>query len=79
MLPSTVLFVYMGTAVKNISDIMNEDAEYSFQKQLLFYAGLILTIISVVVITVVTGRAIQQELRSAEHRKSAIRQKSFLV
>jgi len=73
MLPSTILFTYMGTAAKNINDIVSRDdadkTEKNPMEQVLFYIGLILTLISVVLITIISGRAIKEELREAELKK----------
>jgi len=63
----------MGTAAKNINDIVSRDdadkTEKNPMEQVLFYIGLILTLISVVLITIISGKAIKEELKEAELKK----------
>jgi len=68
MLPQSVLFVYIGTAAKNLSDIIH--GKKSPVNQTLFYAGLLLTLISTLLITYISTKAIQEELREMEQKKS---------
>jgi len=68
MLPQSILFVYMGTAAKNISDILNS-TERNPMDELLFYLGICFTVITIVVITVISTKAIKQELHTAEEKK----------
>jgi len=68
MLPQSILFVYMGTAAKNISHLLNS-TERNPNDELLFYFGICFTVISVVVITVISTKAIKQELQNVEDKK----------
>jgi len=69
MIPQSILFVYMGTAVKNISDLSENQSNQSPLSQFLFYFGLVVSIITAIGITFITSKAIKKELREAEQKK----------
>jgi len=69
MLPSTILFVNMGTAAKNISDIVNVQGNTEPVSFLTFFT-LGITLISVIIVTIISGKAIKEELKEAEAKKT---------
>jgi len=68
MLPSTVLFVYVGTAAKNLSDILNDTGDKNPAHNFMIWIGLGITLISVVSITLISMRTIKQELHEGERK-----------
>ena len=56
MLPQTILFVHMGTAMKSLSDVTgNEDSSNNY----IWFIGILVSIVSIGVITAITSKAIQ--------------------
>ena len=73
LLPQSMLFVYMGTAVKSLSNnSLEEDSSSNFA----FYIGIAMTLISTVIISIITSRAIKEELQDAEYIRN---QRKILV
>ncbi len=60
MFPGTVMYVYFGTAVKSIGDLLDGNIEGGHQKHILLGIGLVATIAVTVYVTRVARRAIRQ-------------------
>lgn len=58
MLPGTILFVYLGSTTRRLSDILAGKVQASAAHQLFFYIGLVATVLVTVVITRVARRAL---------------------
>jgi hypothetical protein len=64
MLPPTAFFCYIGTAARSVTDVLARSSDDSDPTRTwVMYISLILTIVAAVVITIMTSRAIQRELR----------------
>jgi len=61
MLPGTVLYVYLGTTVRTIADLLTGNVERTPAQTVLFWGGLVVTVI----VTVLVTRAARQALRQA--------------
>jgi len=68
MFPGTLMYVYLGSAVKNIADLARGDFEGGPWQNVLFFAGLIAT----VVVTVLVTRIAKQALDRAVHDSSVV-------
>lgn len=62
MFPGTVLYVYLGTAAKSLTDLASGNMEGGTAKQVLLAAGLVATVLVTVVITRVAKRALKEVL-----------------
>jgi uncharacterized membrane protein YdjX (TVP38/TMEM64 family) len=66
MLPATTLYVYIGTSLKNISDIVQGNAPAANHWQhVLFWGGLALSAVLVSIFTRIAKQALQSRLDSA--------------
>ncbi len=66
MLPATTLYVYIGTSLKSISDLVQGKAPAaSHWQQLLFWGGLVLSAVLVAILTRIAKQALQNRLDSA--------------
>lgn len=61
MLPGTVLYVYLGHAAGNLTELLAGERESGPYEQAAFYVGLAATAAVTVVITRIAGRALRQE------------------
>eukprot|EP00456_Euglypha_rotunda_P022633 TRINITY_DN19034_c0_g1_i1.p1 TRINITY_DN19034_c0_g1~~TRINITY_DN19034_c0_g1_i1.p1 ORF type:complete len:210 (-),score=19.64 TRINITY_DN19034_c0_g1_i1:392-1021(-) len=66
MLPGTAAEVYFGTAIKNLTDLVNGEAEESVGERVFFWCGLASTIIITIYITVWLKKELQEELQKYE-------------
>jgi len=65
MLPATTLYVYIGTSLKSISDLVQGKVTTgNHWQQLLFWGGLVLSAVLVVIFTRIAKQALQSELGS---------------
>jgi len=62
MMPATIMEVYFGTAVKNVSDLVAGHVEDSVLSRIFFYSGLMLTLGVTVLVTVWVKRKLDLEL-----------------
>ena len=69
MLPGTVMYVYLGSALKSLADVAAGAPEGGTPQTVFFVAGLVMTIVATVVITRVARRALNEAV--AEHRTPA--------
>jgi uncharacterized membrane protein YdjX (TVP38/TMEM64 family) len=66
MLPGTVMYVYLGSALKSLAEVAAGAPEGGAPQTVFFVAGLVMTVIATVVITRVARRALNEAV--AEHR-----------
>jgi uncharacterized membrane protein YdjX (TVP38/TMEM64 family) len=65
MLPATTLYVYIGTSLKSISDLVQGKVTTgNHWQQLLFWGGLVFSAVLVVIFTRIAKQALQSELGS---------------
>ena len=69
MLPGTIMYVYLGSALKSLGDVAVGAPEGGTPQTVFFVAGLVMTIVATVVITRVARRALNEAV--AEHRAPA--------
>lgn len=69
MLPGTVMFVYLGSALKSLAEVAAGAPEGGAPQTVFFIVGLVMTIVATVVITRVARRALNEAV--AEHRTPA--------
>ncbi|NOY41724.1 MAG: TVP38/TMEM64 family protein [Planctomycetes bacterium] len=60
MFPGTILYVYLGTAIKNIADLVSGNYEGGMSQKLLLGVGLLATVVVTVYITRVARAAIRE-------------------
>lgn len=73
MLPGTIMFVYIGSVARSISDIATEDSSdasgsdpAATGRTVLFIVGLVATILVVVLVSYIAGNAVRKELKAAK-------------
>ncbi len=69
MLPGTVMYVYVGSALKSLADVAAGSSAGGTPQTVFFVVGLVMTIVATVVITRVAKRALNEAV--AEHRTPA--------
>jgi len=62
MLPTTIMEVYFGTAIQNVTDIISGNLHNSVLSRVFFWVGLALSIVATVAITVRMKRLLRTEL-----------------
>jgi uncharacterized membrane protein YdjX (TVP38/TMEM64 family) len=62
MLPGTLMYVYIGSGLKNAAEIFSGQASRKPEAQLLFYTGLIVTVILTLWITRIARKALSGKL-----------------
>lgn len=60
MLPGTIMYVYLGTVAKSLTDLLAGKAEVGIAAKVLQWVGLLATIVVTVYVTKVAGQAIRQ-------------------
>ncbi len=60
MLPGTILYVYFGTAIKNIADLVGGNFDGGWQQKVLLGVGLLATLVVTVYVTRVARTAIRE-------------------
>jgi len=63
MFPATVMFVYIGAALQSIQEVVSGSFEGSLATKLLFWGGLVATVVVAVLVTWVARNAIKEALR----------------
>jgi len=66
MLPGTVLYVYLGTTVRNLADLLTGNIEYTPAQTVLFWGGLAVTVVVTVLITRAARQALRQVVPTAD-------------
>jgi uncharacterized membrane protein YdjX (TVP38/TMEM64 family) len=69
MLPGTVMYVYVGSALKSLADVAAGSPKGGTPQTVFFVVGLVMTVVATVVITRVARRALNEAV--AEHRAPA--------
>jgi uncharacterized membrane protein YdjX (TVP38/TMEM64 family) len=70
MLPGTVMYVYLGSAVKNLADLAAGRVEGGIGKILWFFAGLFATVAATVLITRVAKQALDKAIANPGELKA---------
>ena len=70
MFPGTVMYVYFGTAVKNIADLIGGNFEGGMAQKILLAVGLIATVIVTVYVTQVARKVIREYVPDEEAPES---------
>ena len=73
MLPGTVMYVYLGSAVKNLADLAAGNVEGGVGQKILFCVGLAATVTVTVVITRIAQQALNTAVLGAEPRQQTHR------
>lgn len=60
MLPGTVMYVYIGAGLRSITEIAADNVETTAQGRILFWFGLIATVVVTILITRIARKAIKQ-------------------
>jgi uncharacterized membrane protein YdjX (TVP38/TMEM64 family) len=81
MLPGTVMYVYLGSAVKNLADLVAGRIEGGPGQSVLFFVGLLATVVVTVYVTRVAKRALDQAVdqRAETTRPEALRGRQPLI
>src|SRR5262245_1745047 len=66
MLPGTVMYVYLGSAVKSLADLVAGKVDGGYAQKLLFVAGLVSTVVVTVYVTRLARRALRQAIPEPE-------------
>ena len=69
MLPGTIMYVYLGSALKSLADVAAGAPEGGTPQTIFFVLGLVMTIVATVVITRVAKRALDEAV--GQHRTPA--------
>ncbi|MFV1964834.1 MAG: TVP38/TMEM64 family protein [Pirellulaceae bacterium] len=69
MFPGTVMFVYLGSALKSLTEVAAGAPKGGMPQRIFFVAGLVMTVVTTVVITRVATRALNETV--AGHRTPA--------
>jgi uncharacterized membrane protein YdjX (TVP38/TMEM64 family) len=68
MLPGTAMYVYLGSAVKSLADLVAGNVNGGYAQKVLFFAGLVATVVVTVLVTRIAKRALDKAItESAEH------------
>lgn len=66
MLPGTVMYVYFGSALKSIADIVAGNFQGGVGQRVLFFIGLVATVIVTIFVTRIAKKALNQAVPSDE-------------
>jgi uncharacterized membrane protein YdjX (TVP38/TMEM64 family) len=66
MLPGTVLYVYLGSAIHDFADLVSRGGERTPAQMALFWAGLAATAVVTILVTHIARRALKQALPAVE-------------
>ena len=58
MIPGTLVYVYVGTAVSNVAEFFDETREKTWQEKAFFWGGLVVTLIVTTIVTRVAKKAL---------------------
>ncbi|MCA9245679.1 MAG: TVP38/TMEM64 family protein [Planctomycetales bacterium] len=65
MFPATVMYVYLGSAVRNLADLFRDGAPRNAGQNVLFYVGLAATVIVTIVVTRIAKRTLGEAIPAA--------------
>ena len=60
MFPATVLYVYLGSVVKSLSEFVDPDRQVNLGERVFFWSGLVVALIVTVVVTRIARKALQE-------------------
>ena len=66
MLPGTVMYIYLGSTVKELADVAAGNVEGGPARRVLFFVGLAATVVVTVYVTRLARRALRQAVPEAE-------------
>ena len=73
MLPGTLLYVYLGSAVGDVGQLMSDGVQDSGRAgSLMFYGGLVATAVVTIIITKVAKQALADATTSTANNNDAI-------
>jgi len=67
MLPGTVMYVYFGSAAKNLADVATGNAAARPASQVFFYVGLVLAVVVSVIVARIARVALTEAVEDGEH------------
>jgi len=67
MLPGTIMYVYLGSALKSLADVAAGSPKGGTPQTVFFVVGLVMTVVATVVITRVARRALNEAVARASH------------
>jgi uncharacterized membrane protein YdjX (TVP38/TMEM64 family) len=67
MVPGTLMFVYFGSALKSLADVLAGKAQGGTVQTAFFIAGLVMTVVATVVITRIAKRALDEAIEEQGH------------
>lgn len=62
MLPATVLYVYLGSALGDLADLDTSPLESTLEQRILFFVGLLATVVVTILVTRIARKALTQAL-----------------
>jgi uncharacterized membrane protein YdjX (TVP38/TMEM64 family) len=65
MIPGTLMYVYFGTALKSLTDVLAGTTDGGPLQKVFFIAGLVMTVVATVVITRIAKRALDEAVEAA--------------
>merc|ERR1712232_233029 len=66
MLPGTILYVYIGGSINDLSQIISGNYNGGLKTKIFFYVGLGVAVLVVVIVTIIAKKAINKALKEAE-------------
>lgn len=74
MIPGTIMYVYLGSALKSLAEVATGSPEGGMSQKVFFAVGLVMTIVATVVITRVARRALNEAVAEQNVSADALRQ-----
>jgi uncharacterized membrane protein YdjX (TVP38/TMEM64 family) len=74
MIPGTIMYVYLGSALKSLAEVAAGSPEGGTSQKVFFAVGLVMTIVATVVITRVARRALNEAVADQSDPPDALRQ-----
>jgi uncharacterized membrane protein YdjX (TVP38/TMEM64 family) len=72
MFPGTVLYVYLGSAVKNIADLVSGKVEGGTGQKVFFFVGLAATLVVTVLVTRIAKQALDSSIAKPAATSEAV-------
>jgi uncharacterized membrane protein YdjX (TVP38/TMEM64 family) len=74
MLPGTILYVYLGTTIMNLTEAAAGTTEKSTAQQVFFYLGLVVTVVVTIFVTRLAKKALDKAIPAAAKEQAAAAQ-----
>jgi uncharacterized membrane protein YdjX (TVP38/TMEM64 family) len=74
MIPGTIMYVYLGSALKSLAEVAAGSPEGGVSQKVFFAVGLVMTIVATVVITRIARRALNEAVAEQNASADALRQ-----